>query len=316
LPASLSTSAFWVLAAPALHLTVITQLSSSATALTLGLLTVAFALIMSQSSTPLYRLLEGYTWPESFRTAATSKQRETKQSVQEAIRLLRKPEAAAGSDSRSIVDSKGTSLGSHPIELSLLYEKLKRYPSSDDQVVATRLGNAMRAAETFAGDRYQLNSQLFWTELVVCVPDALRDELDSSRSGIDFFVHLTYQALLTGLIIVLAAIGGRVDGSTSTGAALLLTVLGLVVGLSAKVWYELSIQACSYFYSTVQAMVNLGRKGLAEGLGLQLPTSIDQEREMWQRLAVFVFHSFISEDRRTRGDFDSFRMPDLQRDNP
>jgi hypothetical protein len=40
----------------------------------------------------------------------------------------------------------------------------------------------------------------------------------------------------------------------------------------------------------VQGIVNLGRKKLAETLGLQLPTSLAAEKHMWGYLTVFVFY--------------------------
>jgi hypothetical protein len=54
-------------------------------------------------------------------------------------------------------------------------------------------------------------------------------------------------------------------------------------------WYEMAIISTSYWATTVQALVNLGRKKLANEMGLELPDSIEAERQMWWYLTSFVY---------------------------
>jgi hypothetical protein len=44
-------------------------------------------------------------------------------------------------------------------------------------------------------------------------------------------------------------------------------------------------------YYTVQALVNVGRVKLADGLGLELPDSIDREKEMWGLVTKYTYYA-------------------------
>jgi hypothetical protein len=46
-------------------------------------------------------------------------------------------------------------------------------------------------------------------------------------------------------------------------------------------WYLLAVLSTDQWYYSVQAMVNIGRKPLAESLNLRIPKSVAEEREMW-----------------------------------
>jgi hypothetical protein len=128
--------------------------------LVLAFLALALGLVMGAASTPLYRLLEGYSWPRRLRNWGMDRQRSRKELIAKSVEELEDgPEKA------------------------LRYEELQRFPGDPD-VAPSRLGNALRA------------------------------------------------------------------------------------------------------------LVHLGRKELAAGLGLRLPRELEQEREMWHLLAAFVFYPY------------------------
>ena len=90
---------------------------------------VAIGLILSAISTPLYRLLEGYSWPKACRKWGVERQRKRKQ-------CLEAKEAGVG------------------WEEGLRIEKLRRFPVDDCEIAPTRLGNALRAFETYGKNRF------------------------------------------------------------------------------------------------------------------------------------------------------------------
>src|SRR5262249_52427549 len=56
--------------------------------------------------------------------------------------------------------------------------------------------------------------------------------------------------------------------------------------------YHLAIVSSSYWASTVQALVNVGRVKLAQQMGLEMPATVDAEREMWWLVTEFVSNGF------------------------
>jgi hypothetical protein len=219
------------------------------------------AILLSAISTPLYRVLEGYLlWPARWREARIQKQRKRRQNTQE----------------RADAAPEGW-------QQALIYEELHRFPVSDVEIVATRFGNALRASETYAADRYSLDSQDFWSELYASIPETLRTEYEQARAAIDFFVNLFYLAGAFGTLTLIIAFG------TPTFSLL---PAGFVAFALMPLSYRLATASTSYFNDTVRAIVNVGRIGLAANLGLRMPASLGLEREMWETIHAFTFYPY------------------------
>jgi hypothetical protein len=254
---------------------------------TLAVVSVAVivGLVLSSLQTPLYRVLEGYLlWPDTI----ARKRREhhvramcLTQKRLDAIyfRNLDEPtaevkqrlaELEADPAVREFINRHGALT---TVERSLLEERL-RYPVDDKQVAPTRLGNAIRRLEEYGYDRYQLDSQALWYELTAAAPKVLSQQIDTARAGVDFFVCLLYGQLLVA-VMALASFGAPHPHF------LTLAVTAAVLVALTPAWYRLAWITTDDWALAVRALVDLGRKPLAEGLCLQLPRELDREREMW-----------------------------------
>jgi hypothetical protein len=237
--------------------------------LALGFAAIVLSFVAGAASTPLYRFLEGYSWP----------------------RWLQNKRIAAKRAGKAKLWSAYTRASG--LQADLLYERYARFPSDDEQVAPTGLGNALRVMETYGRDRYGLDSQTFWTELSSVVPDTTRQETESARALVDFLVASFYASLLFAVL----ALGTFAAEAGTHHLALWLFVIGVLSVAAAPGWYLLAVQACSYWSGCVQALVNLGRVPLAKSLGLTLPASLSEEREMW--LTVTDFANAPYKDART-----------------
>jgi hypothetical protein len=253
----------------------IAALSPTEQALVLGVSASALGLVMSALSTPLYRFLEGYAWPlKAVRDWGTARQRRARDD------LKARAKAATG------------------IDRQLLNEQVFRFPADDNQTAPTRLGNALRAFETYGSNRYGLDSQSFWSELVAVAPDSLREEQGTARASVDFFVAAWYLSLVVGIVETATALAVR--GGPDLG----LLVVGLAGIVALPFWYRWAVTSSSYWDSTVRALVNLGRIPLAKSLGLELPGNIEDERRMWYLAVVFRFYAY---DTKWAGQLNEFR---------
>lgn len=250
-----------------------------------GIAMLAGGLILSALATPLYRLLEGHSWPGTWRAAGVRRQ----SARQKALTLRLK---AATTD----------------LERALLAEKLDPFPIDAEQLAPTTFGNAMRAFETFGVDRYRLDSQAFWVELTTVVPEHLRAELGRARAAVDFFVAQVFLASLfsaASLMVWLHDVGGWPGSLVAAAVAAMLLPL----------FYRGAVTSTTYWNSTVRALVNLGRPALATQLGLSLPATLADERLMWERLAALNYYPF-DEDWVTLLDEFRSQPPDPSADQP
>lgn len=242
-------------------------------------ITFAISVVLAYSSQLIYRVLEGYHLPRGMAHRMTSRQR------------LRKARLSA------IVATLGQHpLGSNSSRYGLASEKLELYPRDDTRLLPTRLGNALKALESYGHRVYGLDSQQYWHELVGTADDTVRMEQSEARAMVDIFVSGV--AVFAGTS-VLAALVAMLD--VSRPAPL---VLAAVAAALVPVSYRGAIRNMKDWHNSVRAMVNLGRFRIADGIGLNLPWTLDDERHMWEA-ASSVLH--YDSDASSRAWLDVFR---------
>ncbi|MDI3409065.1 hypothetical protein [Streptomyces cavernicola] len=216
---------------------------------------ILLGLVLNALQTLLYRFLEGYVlWPAWAYDHGCRVQRARRQRIKD---RLETPDARLS-----------------PIRLGVLHERAERYPHRDEQVGPTSLANAIRRFEEYGHDRYRLDTQVLWNELMAAVPPQTSRAAETSRTSVDFFVALLYGHAGVA-VAALAALPVAEDRALVLSAAALLCAL-------VPLWYRSAVVATDEWAAAVRALVNLGRKPLADALGLELPQELAAERTMWR----------------------------------
>lgn len=91
----------------------------------------------------------------------------------------------------------------------------------------------------------------------------------------DFFVALLYGHTAVAALALLALTSADAEHT-------LLIFTSIVLCALIPLWYRSAVYATDEWAAAMRAMVNLGRKPLADALGLVLPQQLNQERAMWQ----------------------------------
>jgi hypothetical protein len=268
-------------------------------------------LALNALQVPLFRLLEGYLgWPGWAFVEGRRRQLDKRARLRGRLDALRlataDPPGAADEAALSALRSDPATARRLDRDLrrtagqrAVLRERLRRYPLDDDQVLPTALGNAIRRAEEYGYSRYRLDSQVFWHELDAVASEAARRQVDTARVGLDFFVCLLYGHLLVAASAIAVLVAAR------PSAPILAVVAAVLVALT-PLWYRLAITTTDGYAAAVRALVNLGRVPLATALGLRLPPTIKDEREMWSLASRLVRLSYHEK----AADLDRFRDRD------
>jgi hypothetical protein len=228
-------------------------------------------LVLAAAQAPLYRILEGYLlWPAGIGNRRIERH-------QERFRELTDAQAAAAKT------NKGVRSG-------LLYERAARYPAQERQFAPTALGNAIRRFETYARDRYMLDSQLLWHHLTTAAPDRAVAAVDNARTNVDFFVCLVYGGSATATLGIVVVASGH--ASVQSGVAI---IAGIVIAIGC---YRLALLATDEWSATVRALVDHGRAGVAAAFGMHIPADFDSEREMWRAICTLVRRSYAYSEER------------------
>nr|WP_206314367.1 hypothetical protein [Streptomyces coryli] len=293
LPSALNVAVFVFAVAPSLRtVPPVRQLwpsTQSGTGLLLLAASLLLGLVLSALQTWLYRLLEGYLlWPDLLYARACRRRTRAKHTLRDRLTLLRLQRredegqlaegetaqlAALRADPR-IRRAASRDHRASAIRRSLLRERLARYPVADGQIGPTRLANAIRRFEEYGYDRYRLDTQTMWHELTATAPEQARRKTELARANVDFFIALIYgHAAVAGTALLTL-------GSAEADPSVLL-ITAAVLGCLTPLWYRSAVAATDEWAAAVRALVNTGRKPLAESLGLVLPRDVEREREMW-----------------------------------
>ncbi|MFF2517800.1 hypothetical protein [Streptomyces sp. NPDC058086] len=141
-------------------------------------------------------------------------------------------------------------------------------------LLPTALGNALRAGELSAGERYGLTTLTSWPRIYLQVSDRIAEVLRSTRDALDTAVNLCWSFLAL----------------TGTGAAALydepsnwwLCAVGLTL---ASVAYKSAVTAAQAYSGLMHVVYDLHRFDLLEALHHRLPLDRETEEETFLRLS-------------------------------
>lgn len=317
LPTALNSVLFGFLVLPCLRhihwLGPLAAASGPEKALALLATAVIGGLVLSALQTPLYRVLEGYRgMPRRLREWRLHRHIERKHRLDKRLQFARlafreAQGSARDGDAAELAKLKAdpalskipeAKAGLSPVTISLLAEKCRRYPVADGQVLPTSLGNAIRRFEEYGYDRYRLDAVTMWNALVSAVPRSARKRVDASRAGVDFFICLIYGQLILAVCGVAALIA-----APGHSAGPIAAIVGPVVLI--PLWYRLAVEATDEWAAAFRGLIDIGRKPLADALGLALPATLEQERRMWELQSRLSRRPYSASD----AELDRFRAP-------
>jgi len=154
------------------------------------------------------------------------------------------------------------------------------YPSDDRRLMPTKLGNIMRSMETYGAEKYGLDSQIMWFELLDVAPASLLSALEGVELEADALVCGIYSALALAAAALASAAWRASIGADDTK----LWVAGVVsIALSAMLYGCLQSTAGNWAFA-VKSLVDGSRDLLRQKYGLRVPNSASDEKQMWDAL--------------------------------
>jgi len=157
------------------------------------------------------------------------------------------------------------------------------FPSREDRLMPTRLGNVIRAAEDYSKASYGMDSVFWWPRLWPLLPEALRKDIDESLTPLVAMLNFSSLILLISLacIIYLGWIG-------LWWRALVVAVGGILL---ASVTYRASVAQALSYGDRIRSAVDLYRFKLLKALSQPLPETLDDEIKIWEQLMVWLYNN-------------------------
>ncbi|MFG1669727.1 hypothetical protein [Streptomyces sp. Y7] len=151
--------------------------------------------------------------------------------------------------------------------------RLAAHPPSD-VLLPTALGNALRAGEISAGERYGLTTLTSWPRIYLQVSDRMAEALGSARAVLDTAVNLCWSFLALGVTGV-TALYDEPSAWWLCGAALLL----------AAVAYKGAVTAAQTYSGLMHIVYDLHRFDLLDALHYPLPADGKSEKALFSQVS-------------------------------
>lgn len=158
----------------------------------------------------------------------------------------------------------------------LLIQFVDRFPQKEYELTPTKLGNMIRAFETYPYQRYRIDAVTLWPRLLTVIPEGQVSAIAEAVAGLNFFLNasfLTLSLVLTSILV-----------STRTHIQL----VGFTVFLIALsyVFYQSACTRASWWGELVKSAFDVYRFDLLKQLHVQLPAqlSLQEERKLWEQI--------------------------------
>jgi hypothetical protein len=157
-----------------------------------------------------------------------------------------------------------------------------RYPPATrpHEMMPTRLGNILKAAELYPRLRYGIDAVLVWPRLFHVLPESLVGMLSLARA--ELMGQLVYAVLAAAF-----AVSGGAYVLAAGGPAWML--LGCVWGGGLASWaaYRIALGRALVYGHHLRVAFDLYRGSLFEALGEPRPSGLEEERLRWEELCLF-----------------------------
>jgi hypothetical protein len=163
-------------------------------------------------------------------------------------------------------------------------QRYQRFPPDKSDMLPTRLGTTLKAAEAYPGDesRYGMDAVFFWPRLYPLLPDPIRQSLTAARSSLE---QLLFTATLGGVFAVITAVfAAPLRLPPSIWIPVLIGAAALTVFC-----HRAALAVAVSYGELVRAAFDTHRRALLTAMGLELPSNLEAERALWKALAQQLY---------------------------
>lgn len=163
----------------------------------------------------------------------------------------------------------------------------QRYPPKDSQIMPSRLGNILRAAEAYPQSRYHVDAVALWPRMVWAMDKEYMMNVDTANDQCSFLLNSSFLSGVFTLMSWAASIYVWLFPSKAfSSIAYLLT--GVITLIIAWFFYTASLLNVNKYGNLIRSSYDLFRFNLLEKLHLKLPVNIEEEKLVWEKITEFV----------------------------
>jgi hypothetical protein len=225
---------------------------------------------------PLYRFLEGYTFPNWLAEWLKARNRKRLQNELNEIDSLFRRAAAEGKQ--------------FPKADRQRYRILKRdtarsMPLTVMDVLPTDFGNAIRAFEFYSRDIYGADGVWIWPRLETVIPKDVVTQIQESRTQIDFLINCCLYSFAVAALSFGRVIYAAQQQTLANSPIALWLAFGAGGLLMTYLFYRWAVICVPEWGDWVMAAYDCYLPTLAKQLGYELPPTEEKRRDFWTKFS-------------------------------
>ena len=275
--------------------------------LLLFLATVILGFTLTSLNTFIYKLFEGYVllWHFPFfkrnELARARKIQRQKRCLERKIDRLVNPSSQRAENKRDELFARKQALA---IDYNIMF------PDSDDDIMPTRFGNTLKAAEAYSRSRYNIDAVPVWPRFIHVIPESYFSKVNQSSNELSFLMNFTFLTICFSLVTLMAALYQyflvfRIANENSESLLYFIPVvqediqkysqragiyfvLFFAALLVSWVFLKASNLVVIEYGYLIRSAFDLFRFDLLKQFRMEIPCSLDDELESWEDICDFL----------------------------
>ena len=279
-------------------------------------LMIAFSLYVTQ--TQVVRLNEGYGFFERFSFMRNYQVRKAKMLMSK-INNLKKQIGK--------LESKGNGDEATEKKIETLKDKYyvvageydRSFPDSTESIMPTKLGNILKAVEQYSGNRYGMDSTIWWPRLFNLLPMETKGKLEDTVNELYILLNFSYLSLVFYVLCVVAILFSLTISTPSTFSENLESLIRyLFAGMTAlfvsAFFNRLAVYSASAYGEQLRSAYDLHRFLLLDQMRIKTPKNSMEEFDLWLNLGELIVLGPLSLDFECQS-YDWQSMKNMPRDS-
>jgi len=155
------------------------------------------------------------------------------------------------------------------------------FPTREDRLMPTRLGNILRAAEDYSQQAYGMDCNFWWPRMWPLMPETVQREVKESVTPIIALLNFSF---LVVVVSILVSMYSSQEGPVTR------SLMVLIAGLSlAMISYRSALAQAQDYGERIRSAMDLYRFDLLKSLHQSLPATLDEERLLWEKLIHWLY---------------------------
>jgi hypothetical protein len=255
-------------------------------------LVLVLSVVLYNLNSPIVRMYEGYPWRHSYIGKLLQKRQQSKL---ERASLIRRCIGKLWVERR--IRSTNADLGILlDVQTNMARLVNDDYPDRPGLVLPTRLGNVIRAFETYTTRQYGAGAISLWPRLAGVLESSFVQTLDNAKMAFDFMINSSFLTLVLAGMSTAAGLVWKPPVAAALYQAWLAWALVFLV--LSYLSYLAAINRAREWGTQVKSAFDLYRLSLFTKLGYDKPVDLAEERRMWE----VINYKFAFPDERTYPD--------------